>query len=669
MVGSPTMLILRCGLVAAVGAAAAVHDAWVAPPCPACARGRGNVLLLGNQKAAGMSDRETIIGSMGHLAAQLCGRLVAPQPCVSLNGRHGVRLSCRLDWADFFALEDGAGEAVIARGGGDADALEAAARAAPVQLASRSGAEAVAALDAALACVANGTTFAWRFSGVFYGWRDALSDAAKRRRVPWTGRPDWRRYTLPLAPRRGLCEMAMAPRVATLVRRAATLAGAAFDALHLRRTDAAHECPTDPDRDVAPYLDCAATLRRSPLLLLFSDETSERYLARIRGLPQLSAGGRSVADGDALVARAVGNDTLGGRDNGGAVTIYLVGKELQGLASTRFEMSRATCRVTVLGDWADGVAHHTAQECEKTFHGGHDDNTTAATRARLEDAEAAGRTIRYAEGRDVAVVAPALPPAQLLVGILTAAHNAGARRAVRSTWLGYGGDHAHVFVLGLPYGDALERENQTHGDLALVALRDHYTQASSALPLKTAAILWLARDCGASFALKTDDDSFVRLPTLMAPLATRPRLYYGGLNLLSLDGVNGVRHFRHPHFPDYNQGGGYVVSRAALACMLAKTTDHWDMPREDVFAGLLARDCAVDPTPIDGITLCDRKFVRAAGCRLGPATPDADLVAGLAVRHKVGPDDLFALWDKYYGPEATQPAGGAAERVYRRPTS
>ena len=155
----------------------------------------------------------------------------------------------------------------------------------------------------------------------------------------------------------------------------------------------------------------------------------------------------------------------------------------------------------------------------------------------------------------------------------------------------------------------------------------------------------------------------------MAPLATRPVLYYGGLNLLSLDGVNGVRHFRHPHFPDYNQGGGYVVSKAALACMLAKTTDHWDMPREDVFAGLLARDCAVDPTPIAGITLCDRKFVRAAGCRLGPATPDADLVAGLAVRHKVGPDDLFALWDKYYGPEATQPAGGAAERVYRRPTS
>ena len=43
MVGSPTMLILRCGLVAAVAAAAAVHDAWVAPPCPACARGRGNV--------------------------------------------------------------------------------------------------------------------------------------------------------------------------------------------------------------------------------------------------------------------------------------------------------------------------------------------------------------------------------------------------------------------------------------------------------------------------------------------------------------------------------------------------------------------------------------------------------------------------------------------------
>ena len=69
---------------------------------------------------------------------------------------------------------------------------------------------------------------------------------------------------------------------------------------------------------------------------------------------------------------------------------------------------------------------------------------------------------------------------------------------------------------------------------------------------------------------------------------------------------------------------------------------------------------------MDGITLCDRKFVRAAGCTRGPATPDQDALPGLRVRHKVGPDDLFALWGRYYGPNATDPAGPPESRVYRQ---
>ena len=235
------MGLLRAGgalVVASLsGSSVAAPEAWVAPPCPACGPfgETGSLVVLGNQRAAGMSDRETIIGSMGHLASQLCARLVAPQPCVSLNGRHGVSLSCRVDWGDFFSLRDGRGGDVIA-GGGEAAALEAAAAAFPVQLASGTGREAVAALDVALRCARNGTRFAWRLSNVFYGWRDALSDRAKALGLPWTGRPDWRRYTLPLAPTRGLCEMAMAPRVAELTRAAATLgAGKGRDVGQLQR--------------------------------------------------------------------------------------------------------------------------------------------------------------------------------------------------------------------------------------------------------------------------------------------------------------------------------------------------------------------------------------------------------------------------------------------------
>lgn len=88
--------------------AAAGRDA-PPPRCPSCP-GPKNLLVLGDQMHAGLSDRETIIGSTGLLATRLCARLVAPLPCRMLNGRHGLSVSCRLDWTDFFALVDDDGD-------------------------------------------------------------------------------------------------------------------------------------------------------------------------------------------------------------------------------------------------------------------------------------------------------------------------------------------------------------------------------------------------------------------------------------------------------------------------------------------------------------------------------------------------------------------------------
>ena len=307
------------------------------------------------------------------------------------------------------------------------------------------------------------------------------------------------------------------------MRQAAALAGEAFDALHVRRTDAKFECPTDPVRDVAPYLECADSLRRSPLLLLFTDETSTTYLRDVYGLSVLTRGGRRVADGDALVRRALANYT-DVRDRDLKATVYLVGKELQGLAETRYEMSRATCRATVLGAWENDAAVETAAACERARHVAESESTTTVeATARLASAAAAGRSLTYAGGEAVSVVGSEFRRARLFIGILTAAANVDAREAVRSTWLSYAGDYVHSFIVGLPYGNLLERENATTGDLVLVSIRDHYSRDSSALPLKSAVILWLAQRAGADFALKTDDDSFVRVPNLLAPLAS----YFG----------------------------------------------------------------------------------------------------------------------------------------------
>ena len=327
------------------GCARGAPEVFVAAPCPVCPEGgSANVLVLGNQRQAGMSDRETIIGSTAHLAAQLCAKLVAPLPCHSLNGRHGVSLSCRMEWVDFFSLVDGSGEQVLVEGGSHGAVVGRGA--AYAQLRSSTGAEAAAALEAALAYARNGTRFVWRLETLFYVWRDELSDRARELRVAWTGRPDWRRGTLPLVAPPGLCAMGMSPRIGALVRRAATLAGAAFDALHVRRTDAQRECSTHVDDDVRAYLECADGLRRAKLMLLFTDESSSAYKERVLGLDALRRDGRSAGDGDAVVAAALVNRT-DARDANSAATISLVGKQLMGLAASRFEMSRSTCRSRV----------------------------------------------------------------------------------------------------------------------------------------------------------------------------------------------------------------------------------------------------------------------------------------------------------------------------------
>lgn len=631
-------------------ASAEVH---VAPSCPTSCVGSKNLIVLGSQSKAGLSDRETIVGSMGLLATQLCAKLVAPLPCNALNGRHGLVVSCNLDWQDFFALVDGRGEEVLLRGVNILAAKKGAVNF--TRLASSTGQNPAAALEAALRMRDQGVAFVWDISGIYYGWRDALSDRARELGLAWTGRPDWRRRTLPLAP--GPCDLGVAAHIAGLVQQAARLADNSFDALHLRRSDAKFECPTDPERDVATYLNCADSLRRVPLLLVFTDETEPKYLRRIYRLDILNRAGRQAESGEKLVQRALANYT-NNRDRGLAATTYLVGKELQGLAETRFEMSRSTCRTTVLGGWADEAAHETAAQCEKFKHT--EDNltiTTALAKTRIKAAMALGATLNYTKGANIAIVAPNFRKARLFIGILTAANNVDARETIRSTWLTYAGEYVHCFVIGLPYGELIERENATTGDLVLVALRDHYTPASSALPLKSTAILWLALHTSADFALKTDDDSFVHVPHLMAPLASYPHLFYGGLNLMSLNGVNGVRHHLYPGMPQYNQGGGYVISHAAIACMLTKTAAYWHMQREDVFVGLLARDCGVAPTPIAHITLCDRKFIRAAGCSGGGAHPDSVDLANLTVRHKVLPDALRSLWHQYYGPNAAVAVG------------
>mmetsp|Transcript_22284 Transcript_22284/g.76430 ORF Transcript_22284/g.76430 Transcript_22284/m.76430 type:complete len:664 (-) Transcript_22284:67-2058(-) len=621
-------------------------------PCPTDC-GASSVILLGDQNRAGFADRQTVVGSMAMLAASLCAKLVAPKPCRALNGKHGVQVHCDVDWADYFdVFANGSG--VILRAA-DADAVRIRAASLP-WLRSADAASAVSALDRAVEHRRRGEAFVWEIDNSFYQWRDALHARARVIGLNWTGKPDFRRRHLPDVVENGVCAVSVSMRIANLTKAAAAAIGGNFDALHLRRTDGRAECATEPE-NVAAYLGCAESLRTADDLLLFTDEQSATYLDRVRNLAAVRHKGR-VIDGDAAVLdvlRRAGHDFK--QDSG--PTHYFVGRQLQGLAGARFDMARATCRTTVLQPGNDSEAkREIARRCEAeavptaVTHSA----AAAALTAALNASKAAGSWVAHA-GAKVAVLAP-IPqkPPKLFIGVLSAPANFLARSAVRGTWLRLATDFAYAFIVGLPFGEAQATENATHGDLALVDSLDHYMKFSSLLPLKTYTILWLAYICSAQFTLKTDDDSFVHSPRLMAALPKSAERYYGGF----------ILDFRL-HRLKYAQGGGYVFSTNETPCLLDKAAAHWEMQREDVFAGLAARDCGLNVSKIHNISLCDPKFARHFGCAHGARVLGPDFARGLVIRHKLKPMDLVYLWETYFQPNATLPASTATEAAHHRP--
>jgi hypothetical protein len=240
-------------------------------------------------------------------------------------------------------------------------------------------------------------------------------------------------------------------------------------------------------------------------------------------------------------------------------------------------MARATCRTTVLSPGGGAARREIARRCEVEPATAKAAKTKAALlTAALDAARSSGSWVAHAGGARLAVIAPAPAKPKLFVGILSAPNNFLERSAVRNTWLRLVADSAHAFIVGLPFGDAQDSENKTFGDLALVEGLDHYRKFSSFLPVKAYTTLWLALRCGAAFTLKTDDDSFVHVPRLLSKLPLRAAGFYGGFIL-------------NHNVLKYCQGGGYVFSTEQVPCLLKNAAAHWDMPREDVFAGLAVR--------------------------------------------------------------------------------
>ncbi|XP_051493135.1 beta-1,3-galactosyltransferase 6 [Apus apus] len=222
--------------------------------------------------------------------------------------------------------------------------------------------------------------------------------------------------------------------------------------------------------------------------------------------------------------------------------------------------------------------------------------------------------------------APPPPPPEeeaFLAVLIASAPRYGERRSIiRSTWLSATGPPQRVwsrFVIGTgglgpEELGSLELEQRRHRDLLLLPqLRDSYENLTAKV---LAAYVWLDLHLDFQFALKADDDTFVRLDVLVEELSAKEprRLYWGffsGRGRVKSGGKwKESAWVLCDHYLPYALGGGYVIS-ADLVRYLRLSRDYLNMwQSEDVSLGVWL-------APIDVKRVHDPRFdteYKSRGC-------------------------------------------------------
>ncbi|XP_056364098.1 beta-1,3-galactosyltransferase 6 [Oenanthe melanoleuca] len=226
--------------------------------------------------------------------------------------------------------------------------------------------------------------------------------------------------------------------------------------------------------------------------------------------------------------------------------------------------------------------------------------------------------------------ARAAPPAAaegsalLAVVVMSGPKYSERRSIIRSTWMAAArqAPHGHVwsrFVVGTAGLGAeelrsLELEQSRHRDLLLLPeLRDSYENLTAKV---LATYVWLDAHLDFQFALKADDDTFVRLDVLVEELrAKEPRRLYWGF----FSGRGRVKSggkwkesswLLCDYYLPYALGGGYVIS-ADLVRYLRLSSDYLNLwQSEDVSLGVWL-------APIDVKRVHDPRFdteYKSRGC-------------------------------------------------------
>ncbi|KAJ1414197.1 Glycosyl transferase, family 31 [Sesbania bispinosa] len=185
--------------------------------------------------------------------------------------------------------------------------------------------------------------------------------------------------------------------------------------------------------------------------------------------------------------------------------------------------------------------------------------------------------------------ASALPKhaVRLFIGVLSASNHFAERMAVRKTWMQAAAIKSsdvvvRFFVALNPRKEVnavLRKEAAYFGDIVILPFMDRY----ELVVLKTMAICEFGiQNVTAAYVMKCDDDTFIRVDTVLKEIEAIPReksLYMGNLNLLHRPLRNGkwaVTYEEWPEavYPPYANGPAYIISRDIVTFILSQNKER-----------------------------------------------------------------------------------------------
>ncbi|KAL2462910.1 putative beta-1 [Forsythia ovata] len=237
-------------------------------------------------------------------------------------------------------------------------------------------------------------------------------------------------------------------------------------------------------------------------------------------------------------------------------------------------------------------------------------------------------------------------PVELFIGILSAGNHFAERMAVRKSWMQHrliksSNTVARFFVALHARKEVnveLKKEADFFGDIVIVPYMDNY----DLVVLKTVAICeYGVRRASAKYIMKTDDDTFVRVDSLLMEAKKIPEnksLYIGNMNYYHKPMRSGkwaVTYEEWPEevYPPYANGPGYIISSDIANFIVSDFEKHKLrlFKMEDVSMGMWVEKFS-DSRPVEYVH--SLKF-----CQFG-------CIEDYYTAHYQSPRQMICMWNK-----------------------